>query len=376
MSEKISWKDSNLALIGSELDHKIKEAAAEGEEQWQGLGEGEGTFVWRIESFRVVPWPKHKYGRFHEGDSYIVLHSQKEGEDDPKLLHDIHIWIGSKSSQDEYGTAAYKMVECDDFLGGAAIQHRQVQGSESAEFKSYFGLLMYLAGGVASGFRHVEPTVETPHLYLVKGTQKAMSLTQVDVSKDSLNQGDVYILSLGKEKVWIWNGEKANPDEKGRASVIAEGMATEGTAIVLDSGDNDGAEDAAEFWSILGDGEIKSAEEGGEDTEVEAFIPKLYKLSSAGSEFVADAEPVKIGFGKPQLKINKALLVSSDVFLVDTGFSLYVWVGKTSDRSERLAALGQADAYCGENGRPIGLPVQLLKEGYESYFFKNMLHEA
>lgn len=29
------------------------------------------------------------------------------------------------------GTAAYKMVECDDYLGGRAVQHRQVQGHES-----------------------------------------------------------------------------------------------------------------------------------------------------------------------------------------------------------------------------------------------------
>lgn len=46
--------------------------------------------------------------------------------------------IGSESSQDEYGTAAYKMVESDDYVGGAAIQHREVQGNEG-EVRSYKG---------------------------------------------------------------------------------------------------------------------------------------------------------------------------------------------------------------------------------------------
>lgn len=127
--DRVPWQDSNLALIGSDLDHKIKEAAAEQEAAWDGLGEGPGLKVWRVEQFRIVEWPEESYGKFHKGDSYIVLNSYiEEGSD--KLNHDVHIWIGSESSQDEYGTAAYKMVEADDSLGGAAIQHRQVQGNE------------------------------------------------------------------------------------------------------------------------------------------------------------------------------------------------------------------------------------------------------
>ena len=128
--ERIPWKDSNLALIGSDLDHKIKAAAADGETAWEGLGDQALTKVWRIEQFKVIPWSEENYGQFHKGDSYIILNSYaKEGSD--ALLHDIHFWIGTESSQDEYGTAAYKTVELDDFLGGSAIQHREVQSAES-----------------------------------------------------------------------------------------------------------------------------------------------------------------------------------------------------------------------------------------------------
>lgn len=75
--------------VGTDLDHKIKAAAADGEAQWDGLGEATGLKIWRIEQFKVVPWPEFQYGSFHTGDSYVVLNSyQKDGSD--AILHDIH----------------------------------------------------------------------------------------------------------------------------------------------------------------------------------------------------------------------------------------------------------------------------------------------
>ena len=136
------WQDTNMSLFGSDIEKKCKEAAADSEPQWDGAGVKPGLQIWRIEQFRVKPWPKSKYGRFHVGDSYIILNTYvKEPEVNPdKLAWDVHFWIGSESTQDEYGTAAYKTVELDDSLRGAAIQHREVQEAESQLFLGYFGV--------------------------------------------------------------------------------------------------------------------------------------------------------------------------------------------------------------------------------------------
>ena len=129
-------KDSNVELIGSDLDHKVKHASAETEPAWNDghVGISPGLFVWRIENFTVVPVPKATYGHFYDGDSYIILHSQqvksKEGEeenDKNKLTHDIHFYLGSHTTADEAGTAAYKTVELDSFLHGTATQYREIR---------------------------------------------------------------------------------------------------------------------------------------------------------------------------------------------------------------------------------------------------------
>ena len=49
-----SWKDTNMALFGSDIEYKIKEAAAQTEPQWTGAGSQVGLQVWRIEQFKVV----------------------------------------------------------------------------------------------------------------------------------------------------------------------------------------------------------------------------------------------------------------------------------------------------------------------------------
>eukprot|EP00527_Entomoneis_sp_CCMP2396_P007735 CAMPEP_0198141434 /NCGR_PEP_ID=MMETSP1443-20131203/4435_1 /TAXON_ID=186043 /ORGANISM="Entomoneis sp., Strain CCMP2396" /LENGTH=369 /DNA_ID=CAMNT_0043804183 /DNA_START=45 /DNA_END=1154 /DNA_ORIENTATION=+ len=360
--ERISWKDSNLALIGSDLDHKIKAAAAGGETAWEGLGESALTKVWRIEQFNVTAWPEENYGKFHTGDSYIVLNSYiKDGSD--ALLHDIHMWIGKESSQDEYGTAAYKMVELDEFLGGAPVQHREVQGGESPLFLSYFGNMTYLDGGADTGFRHVEPSKDEPHLYKIKGTEKGMSMSQVPLSKSSLNQGDCFILFANSSMVWVWFGESANPDEKSKANSAGEDMCTEGTVVLVES-----EGDSAEFWAYLGEGEIQAVEGG--DEEIKAYTPVLYKIAGDGSiDKVAEGEPSKVRWGPRTSKLDRAALDESDVFLLDAGFSVFLWMGKSSDKSEKMSGMLIAEKYMQSNSRVADLPLSIVKSGWESSDF-------
>jgi gelsolin len=79
-------KDSNVKLIWSEIDHKVKYNSAATGPAWNNgtVGQVASLYIWRIEDFKVVVWPKEKVGQFYDGDPYIVLHSFKVGEKEGK----------------------------------------------------------------------------------------------------------------------------------------------------------------------------------------------------------------------------------------------------------------------------------------------------
>lgn len=171
---------------------------------------------------------------------------------------------------------------------------------------------------------------------------------------------------------------QSNAQERNRANTLAESMATECTVVVLDQGVNDSGEEAAGFWdTIPGDmGDVGPAEEN--DSEVTEFVPCLFRLPGKGEgevTKVAEGEPVKIGWGKPTPKIPKSALDDTDVFLLDAGWELFLWMGKHADRSERLAAMNHVDAYGNANARAKHLPVSIIKSGWETTSFNNFFIE-
>lgn len=124
---------------------------------------------------------------------------------------DVHFWLGSVTTQDEAGTAAYKTVELDDFLGGYPVEHREVEGYESDTFLSYFpnGVQILIGGfinvfrlltisGIDSGFRHVETAGKhRTRLLHIKGRGNKVAAVEVPLSASSLNSGDVFVLDHG-----------------------------------------------------------------------------------------------------------------------------------------------------------------------------------
>lgn len=312
--------------------------------------------IWRIEKFKVKFWPVDQYGSFYSGDSYICLHIYDErpapGEDGKRFM-DLYFWLGKDTTQDEMGTAAYKTVELDTLLDDLPVQHRQVEGFESDQFKDLFntvlqGGIRYMEGGVDSGFRHVEPESYEPRLMHVKGKRKQVSTKAVDKNVSSLNDGDVFILDQGL-KLFVWQGRSAGIFEKNMSGEVANKIKAERggkpTVIFCRPGDKGGDDPSAwdsdekDFYAGLGHDvtspfKLKTAEEGGSDEEPPK-VKELHRISDASGQLTIKLE-AKDG------DVNMSKLDTNDAFLLYLGTHSYVWVGNGCTTQEKNHAMDTA----------------------------------
>ncbi|OWF42511.1 gelsolin-like protein 1 [Mizuhopecten yessoensis] len=334
------WKDSNMALFGSDTDKQVKKESAETEPAWEGAGQAVGLKVWRIKAFEVESVPEEEYGEFYKGDSYIILNTYQKPDSDA-LLYDVHFWIGESSSQDEYGTAAYKTVELDTLLDDKAVQHREVQGCESETFLSYFDdKFEMLNGGHASGFRHVDPVEYQPRLLCIQYTNGKAVANEVQFSKCAINSDDVFIFDSGTRLVQL-NGSKSAYQEKTKAAQLMSKFSSErpeADKLVADEGDSD----YRKCVDSLGDDgpEEKVSTDDGEVEE-----PVLLKVTDEDGSI--GTEPVKTG------GITMDDFSSDAVFLLHVKRDCFVWVGNDASIGEKRNGMAHASKYLQSVGKPF-----------------------
>jgi len=66
---------------------------------------------------------------------------------------------------------------------------------------------------------------------------------------------------------------------------------------------------------------------------------------------------------------KKDLLISDDVFILDTGAEVFAWIGKGASADEKAKALSFAQDYLTNFNRPAYLPISRILEGSENSMF-------
>lgn len=362
-------EDSNMANYGGEEMRNLRKDAAATDDALKGAGSKVGMEIWRVENkrtendtpdFGIARWPKDQYGSFYTGDSYICLNTYHPKDPETgkkqadKLAWDVHFWLGSETSIDEKGVAAYKTVEIDDLLDDGPVQHREVEGAESPKFQGYFQTIQYMKGGIASGFRKVKPEEYEPRLVQVRRTKKTVRAIPVDLAASSMNKGDVFVLDAGL-KVYLWVGELANAFEKTKGAYVQANI------VNSRNGKANKAQPDDAFWEILGgtEADVKSAEEGDRTPEpsMDPESCSLLKLSDASGK-------LEVTTIVDKGTITKDMLKSEDVFIVACNVAIFVWVGEGASKAERRNAIITGEKWLTEDsGLPNTTPITRILEG-------------
>jgi len=135
---------------------------------------------------------------------------------------------------------------------------------------------------------------------------------------------------------------------------------------VIQQNDKDANED---FWALLG-GKCEPGHEDGGDDEWETKTDKLlYQLSDAGG---------KLEFNKiaEASRVTRDKLDTKDVFVLDIGVEIFVWIGKGASAAEKKEAMVVGTKYLAEHKRPNWLPITKIPEGAESCYFYDQFNSG
>ncbi|XP_072549807.1 supervillin [Salminus brasiliensis] len=171
----------------------------------------------------------------------------------------------------------------------------------------------------------------------VKGWRQ-VQVRLVEPVARSLNSGDCFLL-VTPSLCFLWTGQLCNGSEREMASSMASLVVAQrdlgcqaAEVIHLDEGVNSDAEEATEFWNLLG-GKTHYRGCSDDDEPYETAISQsncVYRLQ--GDRLV----PHEQGWASiPHL----SLLDSSQTLLFDFGSELYLWHGKDVSPSDRNLAL-------------------------------------
>lgn len=342
--------------------------------EFEKAGKKPGLQIWRIESMEMVGVSPDSYGNFFTGDTYIILHTA-DRKSARSNQWDLHFWIGKESSQDEQGAAAMLTTQLDDYMGGTPVQHREVQGNESEIFKSYFKKgIIYKKGGVASGFRHTETnSYDIRRLLHVKG-KKHVTAQEVELSWDSMNLGDVFLLDLGKAIIQ-WNGPESNKMERLKGMQLAKDISSRergGRAKVFLVEGKEEKNHPKIFQTLeqfLGKKKpLKPATPDDVVTREKLGHIKLFNVSDQSGQLMVQEIATK--------PLSQSLLHHEDCYILDHGGSkVYVWKGKKATREERSGSMSRAMGYIKAKGYPSSTQIETVNDGGESAMFKQLFRD-
>ncbi|CAH9079383.1 unnamed protein product [Cuscuta epithymum] len=327
------------------------------------LLEGGGKIeVWCINGSAKTPVPKNDVGKFYSGDCYILLYTYPSH--DKKEDYYLCWWIGKDSVEEDQKMASRLATTMCNSLKGRPVLGRIFQGKEPPQFVAIFQPMVVLKGGLSTGYKNYISdkglndetyTADSVALIRISGTSVHNNkAVQVDAVATSLNSNECFIAQSGSS-MFTWHGNQSTYEQQQLALKIADflkpGVAAKHT--------KEGTESSA-FWFAIGG-------------------KQSYTSKKVATDVVHDAHLFTYSINKGKFEVEEVYnfcqddLLTEDVLVLDTHAEVFVWVGQSTDSSEKQNAFEIGQKYiematCLEGLSPI-VPLYKVTEGNEPGFF-------
>lgn len=326
--------------------------------QMQLIDDGSGDLkVYRIDSEDITDIPKRFGQVFYSANCYIIHYQTHAPSSGNSIKNIIYLWIGRQCKQVDKTTGELFLAEMFDHFNTNVAQIRIYEGMEPPHFLQLFkGKFIILSGPDMSDIGKKFPPA---FILKVVGnssyTAKAIQVT----SKTSHSPTDCYIIKAASGSVWVWCGHSSTGDTREMAKGIA-GIVGEPNLIM------EGAE-SDEFSESVGEkciSQLKLMQHGPEPA-----------LSSAWDRARVNLYVASLMQGQIQLEqmfaFNQTDLIPSNIYLLDAGSIIYVWLGSLVDSEQRQAAWIVALHLISIHPIPrnITVPIAIVKQGYEPITF-------
>jgi len=162
----------------------------------------------------------------------------------------------------------------------------------------------------------------------------------------------IYFLDLN-DIVYQFNGAKSDGFEKHKAAEIVADMKHNRNfrLTIIDEGEDDN--DDAGFWPPLGGKGSIHAEDKLDSIEAKKTHLSLHRLSDRTGALNFE----KIGHGD---EIKASMFQQDDVYLLDKGYIMYVWVGSGASKLEKKSGMSYAQKYIEKHHHGLPLPITII----------------
>ncbi|XP_060555508.1 advillin-like isoform X2 [Ruditapes philippinarum] len=321
-----------------------------------------GFYIWRIQGTSLHCVEDTSYGFFHEGNAYIVLNINRDGE------KSLHCWTGGCCTERNAKFAMDKAEKLDKIVGAAHICSREVQGNESTAFFRLFpDGVIYIEG------RHkTSPSKASCYekrMYIVTGRKYARAEC-VRQRKDYLTADSLVILD-NFPRIYVWIGRNTEYTRRNKAIRIARKLQltqrrSRCHVVIIDEADDSLCQAFKRKFD-----DIDFPNPAKRETEVEKNIsdveePNLVLYRISGDRVMYDMPAAS------KRPLNQCYLTKRDSYLLDRGKdkTLFIWVGSEAKEEDVHDALKRAKLFSTHHNYPTESSICRIRENHEPPEFK------